>query len=131
MTRLSLCLPGFCPMGCGETLLVDIDTGGVTVADAEDGMPVTRVRCLAPRCPEPFAVGELLADGETEHVAFVTIDGFTVRHPLRERVGAALQECEIHGYLAASLDDGWMEPGTYRVRLSEDELDLSIERVTT
>lgn len=112
-------LAGFCPMGCGETLLVQ-GTANPTMA---------RVRCAANACPSPFAVGELLADAETEHVAFVSIDGFTVRHPLRERIGGALQECEIHAYLAASLDDGWMEPGTYRVRLSEDALDLSIEPV--
>lgn len=94
---------GFCPMGCGPTLVL---SGGGEVV------------CSMAGCPNPGAVGELLADTESEHLVTFTPDGwFTVRHPLHERPDDQLEECEVQQRL-----DGYdrdlpvHHPGRYRVR---------------
>jgi hypothetical protein len=97
---------GYCPMGCGETLML-ADGGHVT--------------CTYLECPDPCAVDTLLDDRETEHV--VTFGGptehFTIRHPLRERVGDELLECDLHQWITA-LDGPPAMPGRYRVRKDGD-----------
>lgn len=70
---------GYCPMGCGETLF--LAAGG-------------HVTCSMIGCPNPTAVDDLLGDPMTNHVMTVTKEGFTLRHPLRERVGGQLENCE-------------------------------------
>lgn len=89
---------GRCPMGCGETLFLG-DGGYIT--------------CSFIRCPRPDAVADLLADRETEHIVLFGEDGFTVRHPLRERLDDALMECRLHEYIA-SLSGPPVKPGRYR-----------------
>ncbi|WP_329214846.1 DUF6085 family protein [Streptomyces sp. NBC_01485] len=73
---------GHCPMGCGETLQRrDLDSAIVCAADA---------------CPRPDAVDTILREQETEHIVQFDEDGFTIRHPLRERLDDALMHCELH-----------------------------------
>lgn len=92
-------LDGYCPMGCGATLFVD--AGGF-------------VTCSYVHCPRPDAVAELLRDWETEHVAELREDEFTLRHPLRERLDDGLFACKLHARIAA-LDGPPRTPGRYRV----------------
>lgn len=91
---------GFCPMGCGPTLHLT-EVGSVV--------------CTESGCPQPGAVSELLRDNETEHL--VTLEGgrFTLRHPLRERLDGALENCPLHGWLQRQ-EERPMPPGRYRVR---------------
>ena len=87
-------------MSCGEVLIL-----------GEAG----QVQCTNPGCPRPLAVCELLADPEAEHVVILTRTGFTIRHPLRERLDDELMRCPLHAYLAGG---GWRpgSPGLYRAR---------------
>ena len=95
---------GYCPMGCGSTLFVA--AGGY-------------VTCSYPPCPRPDAVADLLADRETGHVVRIGPDEFTVRHPLRERLGDELMRCRLHTEIAAS-DGPPVVPGRYRVTQAGD-----------
>jgi hypothetical protein len=62
-------IPGYCPMGCGQTLF--IAKGNYTAAS------------------------DILNDQETEHIVKFQDNTFTVRHPLRERLDNALLTCSI------------------------------------
>lgn len=93
---------GYCPMCGGESLF--LGSGG-------------RVTCARLACPNPCAVDELLADRETEHIVELGAASFTIRHPLRERVGDALMTCELHDYVTG-LDGPPVQPGRYRARRS-------------
>lgn len=89
----------YCPMGCGQTLMVG---------------PVTReLFCFAVDCPRPTAAAQILADPETDHIATVTADEFTLRHPLRERLDDALLHCDVHRWLSRGAPN---EPGRWRIR---------------
>ncbi|MET7477976.1 DUF6085 family protein [Streptomyces sp. NPDC005648] len=92
-------VPGYCPMGCGQTL----ERRGT------DGV----IQCQATRCPRVYAVQDLLTDRETEHIVQFDTTGFTVRHPLRERIGDALMQCTLHRH-CASLSGPPADPGRYR-----------------
>lgn len=97
---MSARVQGHCPMGCGETLF--LGSGGY-------------VTCSFSTCPRPDAVADLLDDHETEHIVELGESGFTVRHPLRERLDDALMQCDLHAYIA-SLPGPPSKPGRYRVR---------------
>jgi hypothetical protein len=88
---------GFCPMGCGETLILG------------EGRAVV---CCARGCPRPFAVSEILADPEIHHVLEVDEGGWQGKHPLRERLDDQLLSCDLTG---AMLDGLRSPPGRYRV----------------
>jgi hypothetical protein len=98
MEILGFAVAGFCPMGCGSTLIL-----------GEGGM----VGCSSPGCPRPSAVTEILSDPETAHVVAVHGDGWTAKHPLRERLGDDLLLCDL---AAAMLEGVPSPPGRYRVR---------------
>ncbi len=95
---------GGCPMGCGETLVL-ADTG--------------RVECSSMLCPQPDALASLLADSETEHVVTFGAVGFTIRHPLRERITGDLESCALHQYCAAMTNPP--SPGRYRAERDQVE----------
>lgn len=76
---------GFCPMGCGTTLFVGV--GG-------------HITCSYVGCPEPSATDLILDDRITEHVVTFDDDGFTIRHPLRERINDELMRCTLHNECA-------------------------------
>jgi len=94
---------GFCPMGCGSTLILG-SGGGVT--------------CGYLDCPRPEAPSELLAIAETEHVVHFYETNFAILHPLRERLDIVdyegLEDCPLHQYLH-DLDGPPIQPGRYRV----------------
>jgi hypothetical protein len=104
---------GYCPMGCGQTLF--LGTGG-------------HVTCSYIPCPDPTAADTILDDREHEHVVDLGEQTFTVRHPLRERVGDQILDCQLHNYLA-ELGGPPRRPGRYRAR--EDAPDLVSESVGT
>lgn len=85
-------------MGCGETLFL-----------SGEGY----VCCEGLRCPRHTAPSEILADAETEHIVVLRERNFDVQHPLRERIGGELFDCELHQYLH-SLDGPPASPGRYR-----------------
>jgi Family of unknown function (DUF6085) len=89
---------GYCPHGCGRTLF--LADGGVIV-------------CSYLHCPQRDAVADLLADCETEHVVWFGEGTFTIRHPLRERLGDDLVNCALHEHVSA-LDGPPVRPGKYR-----------------
>lgn len=99
-------LAGHCPMGCGETLHAVFGT----------------VACSHALCPQPSAVDLILADPETEHVVQLQDDGYSIKHPLRERLNDQLLDCDLHvavGKLAPAF-----RPGRYRAtRLPNDYWD--------
>lgn len=104
---------GYCPMGCGETL------------QAEEGRAVNRIVCWGSECPRPLAAQEVLSDSETGHVVRFRTDGFTVRHPLWERLGKELFDCVLHQVCASLERPPNNQPGTYRARLEDGALVLS------
>lgn len=91
---------GYCPMGCGQNLFVG-DGGYIT--------------CSYSKCPEPDAVSTLLEDRESEHLVSFGDVGFTIRHPLRERLRDQLMDCDLHAY-CASLPGPLIQPGPVRMR---------------
>jgi hypothetical protein len=97
---------GYCPMGCGQHLHL---------------MPGGMVKCLAPECPDPGSVTKLLSDPETEHVADFTDDGWTLKHPLHERLDDGLFACGAGSALACFAEAGTLPPpGRWRFRLDAD-----------
>lgn len=90
---------GYCP-ACGSGSLFLGTRGYVT--------------CSVNDCPRPTAVSDLLDDRETEHVVNIGETGFTVRHPLLERLDDALLTCTVHERLSR-YDGPPVEPGRYRV----------------
>lgn len=97
-------LHGHCPHGCGETLFV------------YDG----RIICAGEACDDDEAVNKILQDGETEHIVRFSRHSFTVRHPLRERIGDELMNCEVHLECGALMGPPEGEPGLYRVYPDHD-----------
>lgn len=93
---------GYCP-ACGAHSLMLASGGHVT--------------CGALRCPDPCAADTILSEQETEHIVVFTAEGFTVKHPLRERVNDELLTCELHLHIA-NLDGPPSVPGTYRAFLA-------------
>lgn len=87
-------------MGCRDGLIL-----------AEGG----RIWCGNLLCPVPDAAAQILDDAEAEHVVTFTADGFTIRHPLRERLDDALMRCELHAFLAG-LGTPPFGPGRYRAK---------------
>jgi hypothetical protein len=75
---------GYCPMGCGQTLVLD-GSG--------------HIFCSAHECPQANAVDEILGDREHEHIVKFEKQrkgySWSIQHPLRERVGHKLLDCEI------------------------------------
>jgi hypothetical protein len=76
-------------MGCGTTLF--LGTGG-------------HVTCRRIDCPNPSAVDQILGDRETEHLVDFTAAGFSILHPLRERLDpdeGGLLGCVLHRHITA------------------------------
>ena len=96
---------GFCPRGCGETLLLG-DGGHVTCGYLE--------------CPDPSAADTILRDRETEHIVLFGEKGFSIQHPLRERVDGELFDCRLHACCRA-LGGPPRTPGRYRATLVDGD----------
>jgi hypothetical protein len=101
-------------MGCGPTLF--LGTGG-------------HVTCSWIDCPNPSAVDQILADRETEHLVDFAAVGFTVLHPLLERLAhdqGGLWGCALHLHVQ-TLDGPPVAIGRYRAH--QDPGGWSWERV--
>ncbi|MFF3848027.1 DUF6085 family protein [Streptomyces sp. NPDC002328] len=96
----TLPLAGHCPMGCGQTL--------------QRRTPDGTVVCASDSCPRSDAVTTLLSDQETEHVVQFDEDGFTIRHPLRERLDDDLMQCQLHRFCVSRSGPPAGGPGRYR-----------------
>jgi hypothetical protein len=97
-------LPGYCPMGCGETLTLLMGT----------------YLCKNERCPDRLALNRILDDPETEHIVVLGEESFSIKHPLRERLDDELLECDLTKFIVSS--SGPPEaPGRYRVIDSDDQ----------
>lgn len=104
MSELPL-VRGTCP-SCGAT------SGALFVDDEEN------IICSSVGCPNPMAVTELLEDREIEHVVLVSAGGWTIRHPLRERIGDELLRCDLGSWLHehhTRRNGPPVRPGRYRV----------------
>lgn len=93
---------GYCP-ACGERTL-HLTSGGF-------------IKCLNHDCTRRDAASLLLMDSEVEHLVDLTDEGFTVKHPLRERVEGDLFDCDIFAHVQADINNDWVSkgPGRYRV----------------
>jgi hypothetical protein len=99
--KVAVDVAGFCPMGCGRTLF--LGEGG-------------HVTCSVIECPNPTAVTDLLHDAETEHVVVFHDVGWSITHPLRERLDGDLSGCALHQFLEGLYGPPIL-PGRYRARL--------------
>lgn len=97
---MSAKVAGYCPMGCGQTLVL-VGWGG-------------HVACSLDACPRPDAAADILNDAEVNHIVALGATTFTVRHPLRERLDDELMHCSLHEWIAG-LSGPPRKPGTYRV----------------
>lgn len=104
-TRIVGIVYGSCPMGCGQTLQVDT-LGNVT--------------CYSQGCPRPDAVAVLLADVETEHLVQVGEFGYTIQHPLKERLEGQLFECPAAAAVSDEVARRLQRPGVFRVEFNPD-----------
>jgi hypothetical protein len=91
---------GYCPMGCGESLYL-----------AAQGV----VECVKPDCPNPIAVTAILWEAETQHLVGFAEDGWSARHPLRERLNNELLTCGVAEAVEIMLKADVDIPGVYRV----------------
>ncbi len=97
-------LQGYCPMGCGQTLVA---------------APGRYITCTKDTCPRPDAVSALLADPEHEHIVELNATTFCVQHPIRDRLDGDLFTCTLHTHIQAFAAPPY-PPGTYRVSLDGD-----------
>lgn len=109
-------IKGHCP-ACGHQLL--------------RRNPVTgQVECTHSGCSDPDALHKILAEDEREHIAMFDDRGFmTLRHPLRERLGDALMQCDVHEHVTYR-GASYLPPGRYRVfvhYLEYDGIDVRFE----
>lgn len=113
-------LEGYCPRGCGQTLY------------AEEMNVSNRIICMGEACDDPVAVNKLLQDSETEHVVRFSLHDFTVRHPLRERIGDELMDCDAHTECSSLRCPPEGEPGLYRMYRDQDGYgEYRFERIST
>jgi hypothetical protein len=78
-----------------------------------------------------MAVEKLLSQPES-HLDIVQIDGdgFSILHPLRERLDGGLFDCPVNKALAAMAEPPAL-PGRYRATIGEDGIvDLTVAEIT-
>jgi|GEM_PF-6318816 hypothetical protein len=90
--------------------------------------PTARIECFHPGCPAPGTAATILDDPEIHHI--VRFDGasgtFNAQHPLRERVGGLLLDCDIHDEVRRWYADeqghafGDTPDGTYRLKRNDE-----------
>jgi hypothetical protein len=88
------------------------------------------IMCLAKDCPDPGAVTQIISDPETCDVVQIDGDGFSILHPLRERLDGGLFDCPVNKALAAMAEPPAL-PGRYRATIGEDGIvDLTVAEIT-
>jgi hypothetical protein len=95
-----------CPMGCS----------GLSLEVNEFGT----LRCRSEKCPRPPAAAELLANPETEHLVVLAEFGYTIQHPLKERLEGRLFTCSVHAAVSDTAHEHMGEPGRYRLTWGQD-----------
>lgn len=90
---------GYCPMGCGEKLVLGEDDAIV---------------CVGNGCPDPYRLRDILADDRVDHLLFHHGDTFTLKHPLRERP-EEMMTCALFDRIK-QVDEPPHRPGIYAVR---------------
>lgn len=105
---------GYCPACGAAELIMDYATANL--------------RCDARGCPRPDAAHEILQDAQTEHVVTFTDDGFTLKHPIKERLDDDLLRCVVHRWIADHNPE--LNPGHYRVILDGPGSWLTYEGIT-
>lgn len=98
----------FCPM-CGHVLLTN-----------------RKLVCSWVDCIRPTAAAEILGERELDHIVTFTADGWSMKHPLRERLDDALLSCEVTEWLAREPEPPF-GLGTYRLQLTD--VHCSIHRI--
>lgn len=99
-------------MGCGRTLFRG-KKGWITCSHLD--------------CPDPAAVSKILADAETEHIVEIRSDGFSIQHPLRERINGRLYDCPLHEELVTQGGPS-KKPGRYRAILNRKTLRWDLKK---
>lgn len=105
-------IKGYCPMGCGRTLFRG--KGGF-------------ITCSSLDCADPTAASKILADPETEHIVEISEGGFSIQHPLRERINGRLYDCEFHEELRRQPGPP-AKPGRYRAIKNTKTLRWDLEK---
>lgn len=97
-SRASHFVRGHCP-ACGVEALFVGSGGWLT--------------CSVIGCPDPTALANALKDPNIHrHVVTFADDGFVVRHPLSERHGTGIEDCDLHHCIAA-MSGPPVKPGRY------------------
>lgn len=104
---------GYCPACAAPELVMDYATA--------------QLRCDSPGCPQPDAAHVILQDTQVDHVVTFTADGFTLRHPVRERVNDDLLRCEVHRWIFEH--DPGLTPGRYKVVADNTGLPVDYEKL--
>jgi hypothetical protein len=100
-----------CPMGCGRRLHL---------------MEAGVIRCLGKGCPDPMAAQKILEGDTGADLVRIEDGGFSVLHPLRERLGGGLFECQV-GKIMSAMDGPPAAPGRYRATIDDDgRLELAL-----
>lgn len=72
---------GRCPMGCGETLVLN---------------DLAKVVCVNPDCPDAEMLDKVIShEALDKHVVILDDEGFSIQHPLSERL-TDMTECDVH-----------------------------------
>lgn len=104
-------MAGWCPMGCGQTLLArPSSTGGA------------HIECYADGCPRPDAVSVILDNSETGHLIRFEKTTFTILHPLAERLDTSSLSCDLQAYCNLLVGPPFPTflPGLYRATRCTD-----------
>lgn len=89
----------FCP-ACGHRLWVDLESDGMA-----------QLVCDYPPCPRSDAAGQILSEQQgLRHIIRVDADGYSVKHPLIERLDDALLDCALANTVAR-LGRTWVNLG--------------------
>lgn len=100
----------YCPMGCGPTL---------------HRMTSGLIQCLDPMCPDSAAAWKILGDQQTDDIVDFTETGFTLTHPLRDRLRpGGLVSCPVHALCEQLPGPPNGKPGRYRARITDYGMDL-------
>lgn len=107
MTPRHQWIKGFCP-ACGHEKLYRRQSDN-------------KIVCSRYACPEPMAAHQILTDHETGHIVeFHREGGFSIWHPLRERIDRRILSCPLHAWLEHNRPDVADRPGQYRAVDHED-----------
>jgi len=97
---------GICP-ACGKQYL------GIAVWHRSE--EASRVHCWNILCPDPKAVWKILNRPDTDHVAWFGQHGWTLQHPLKERVDDKLASCPATAWMQRHIPAEADRPGLYRM----------------